>query len=71
MSDVDQQLRDVISSIEGRVRAPVGRSIHVHQLDGARTEAMVHLDTGGARIDWVHGKGDCAVTGEAPPSSTC
>jgi predicted lipid carrier protein YhbT len=25
---------------------------------------MVYLEPGGARIDWVHGKGDCAITGE-------
>ncbi|MEA2682872.1 MAG: hypothetical protein QOK05_1200, partial [Chloroflexota bacterium] len=36
---------------------------HLHQLDGARMEAMVYLDSAGVRIEWVHGKGDCAITG--------
>lgn len=61
--DVDAALRSHIAAIEGLVREPVGRSLHIHQLDGVRTEAMVYLDPGGVRIDWVHGKGDCAITG--------
>ena len=36
----------------------------MHQLDGARLEAMVYLDRQGARIEWQHGRGDCAITGE-------
>jgi hypothetical protein len=62
--EVDTALRDVIAAVVGRVREPVGRSLHVHQLDGVRTEAMIHLDAAGARVEWVHGKGDCAITGE-------
>jgi hypothetical protein len=46
------------------VREPVGSSYHIHQLDGANLEAMVYLEPGGARIDWVHGKGTCAITGK-------
>ena len=61
---VDAALRSLIAAIEGRVREPVGRSFHIHQLDGARLEAMVYLEPGGVRIDWTHGKGDCAITGE-------
>jgi predicted lipid carrier protein YhbT len=64
MNDVDTELRSTIAAVEGSVREPAGRSIHLHQLDGAKTEAMVYLDPGGVRIDWVHGKGDCAITGE-------
>ena len=60
---VDAELRAVIAAIQGIVREPIGRSFHIHQLDGVRTEAMVHLDAGGVRIEWVHGKGDCAITG--------
>jgi len=63
-AEVDSELRLRIAAIEGVVREPGGRSYHVHQLDGARLEAMVYLDPGGARIEWVHGKGDCAITGE-------
>jgi len=62
--DVDQELRERIASLEGQHREPVGRSFHLHQLDGAGTEAMVYLEPAGVRIDWVHGKGDCAITGE-------
>ena len=61
--NVDADLRNRIAAIEGAVREPIGRSLHIHQLDGIRTEAMVHLDAGGVRIEWVHGKGDCAITG--------
>jgi predicted lipid carrier protein YhbT len=65
VDDVDRALRETVAAIEGRVREPVGRSVHIHQLDGeARTEAMVHLDPAGVRVDWVHGHGDCAITGE-------
>lgn len=63
-ADIDGELRSVIAAIEGVVREPVGRSYHLHQLDGVRLEAMVYLDPGGARIEWVHDKGDCAITGE-------
>ena len=63
-AEVDSELRSLIAAIEGVVREPVGRSYHLHQLDEARLEAMVYLDPGGARIEWVHGKGDCAITGE-------
>ena len=45
-------------------RQPLGKSLHIHQLDGGRLEAMVHLDPEGARVTWEHGKGDCAITGE-------
>jgi len=62
-TDIDTTLRATIAAVEGRVREPVGRSLHIHQLDGARTEAMVYLESTGARVEWVHGKGDCAVTG--------
>jgi predicted lipid carrier protein YhbT len=62
--EIDSQLRSLIAAIEGVVREPVDRSYHLHQLDGARLEAMVHLDPAGARIEWVHGKGDCAITGD-------
>jgi predicted lipid carrier protein YhbT len=63
-ADVDDQLRSVVAAIEGAVRQPVDSSYHVHQLDGARLEAMVYLEPAGARIVWVHGKGTCAITGE-------
>jgi len=63
-AEIDRQLRATVAAVEGQVRQPVGRSYHLHQLDGARLEAMVHLDPAGARIEWVHGKGDCAITGE-------
>lgn len=59
----DIELRSLIEAVEGTVREPVGRSYHLHQLDGARLEAMVYLDATGVRVDWAHGKGDCAVTG--------
>jgi ubiquinone biosynthesis protein UbiJ len=62
--DLDDELRALVSAVVGRVREPVGRSLHLHQLDGARMEAMVYLDVAGARVAWVHGKGDCAITGE-------
>jgi ubiquinone biosynthesis protein UbiJ len=61
---VDEELRQSVAGIVGRARPPFGRSVHLHQLDGARTEAMIFLDAGGARVEWVHGKGDCAITGE-------
>jgi hypothetical protein len=61
---IDIELRSAVAAIDGIVREPVGRSLHLHQLDGARLEAMVFLDPGGARVDWVHGKGTCAITGE-------
>ena len=60
----DQGLRSLVSAIQGTVREPLGRSYHLHQLDGARLEAMVYLDPAGVRIEWVHGRGDCAITGE-------
>jgi hypothetical protein len=63
-AEVDSELRSRIAAIEGIVREPVGCSYHIHQLDGARLEAMVYLDPAGARIEWVHGKGTCAITGE-------
>ncbi len=53
----------MIAAIEGRARAPIGRTLHIHQLDGLRTEAMVYLEVAGARVVWKHGKGDCAITG--------
>ena len=59
----DADLRSLIEAVEGTVREPVGRSYHLHQLDGARLEAMVYLEATGVRIEWAHGKGDCAVTG--------
>lgn len=59
----DADLRSLIAAVEGSVREPVGRSFHLHQLDGARLEAMVYLDPAGVRIEWEHGKGDCAITG--------
>jgi len=59
----DAELRSLIAAVEGAVREPVGRSYHLHQLDGGRLEAMVYLDPAGIRIEWVHGKGDCAITG--------
>ena len=62
--EVDAALRSLIAGVEGQRREPVGRSFHIHQLDGARLEAMVYLEPGGLRIDWSHGKGDCAITGE-------
>jgi hypothetical protein len=61
---IDFELRALIGAVAGARREPVGRSFHVHQLDGARLEAMIHLEAAGVRIDWVHGKGDCAITGE-------
>jgi predicted lipid carrier protein YhbT len=64
LAEVDSELRSRIAAIEGLVREPLGRSFHVHQLDGERLEAMVYLDRGGVRIEWQHGKGDCAITGE-------
>jgi predicted lipid carrier protein YhbT len=64
MTQADVELRATIAAVEGQVREPVGRSFHLHQLDGERTEAMVYLEPGGVRIEWVHGKGDCAITGE-------
>jgi hypothetical protein len=63
-AEVDGELRSRVAAIEGIVREPVGSSYHLHQLDGAQLEAMVYLDPTGARIDWVHGKGTCAITGE-------
>jgi hypothetical protein len=57
------ELRSLIAAVEGTVREPFGRSYHLHQLDGARLEAMVYLDPAGVRIEWAHGKGDCAITG--------
>jgi hypothetical protein len=62
--NVDVELRTLVGSIQGRIVAPIRRSFHLHQLDGARMEAMVYLEPDGARVDWVHGKGDCALTGE-------
>ena len=59
----DAKLRSLIAAIEGTIREPVGRSYHLHQLDGARLEAMVYLEATGVRVEWTHGKGDCAVTG--------
>lgn len=59
----DAELRSVIATVEGTIREPLGRSYHLHQLDGARLEAMVYLDPAGVRIEWAHGKGDCAITG--------
>lgn len=64
MGDVDTELRAAIAAVEGRQGGLTGHSVHLHQLDGVRTEAMVYFDAAGARVDWVHGKGDCAVTGE-------
>lgn len=61
--DTDRELRSQIQAVEGRPREPFGRTFHIHQLDGARLEAMVSLDPAGVRIEWVHGKGDCAITG--------
>jgi predicted lipid carrier protein YhbT len=61
---VDDELRSLVARVEGVVREPVGSSYHLHQLDGANLEAMVYLDPGGARIEWVHGKGTCAISGE-------
>jgi len=63
-AEVDGELRSRVAAIEGIVREPVGSSYHLHQLDGAQLEAMVYLDPTGARIEWVHGKGTCAITGE-------
>jgi hypothetical protein len=60
----ESELRALVARIAGQVGEPVGRSLHLHQLDGERMEAMVHLDPSGARVEWVHGKGDCAITGE-------
>ena len=60
----DPGLRSLVAAIQGAVREPLGRSYHLHQLDGARLEAMVYLDPAGARIEWAHGRGDCAITGE-------
>jgi len=59
----DAELHSLVAAVEGTVREPVGRSYHLHQLDGARLEAMVYLDPAGVRIEWAHGKGDCAITG--------
>ena len=59
----DAELRSVIATVEGTIREPLGRSYHLHQLDGARLEAVVYLDPAGVRIEWAHGKGDCAITG--------
>jgi len=61
---VDRKLRSLVAAAEGSVREPAGRSYHIHQLDGARLEAMVYLDPGGARVEWEHNHGDCAITGE-------
>jgi hypothetical protein len=63
-AEVDAELRSFIAAVEGQVREPVGRSFHIHQLDGTRLEAMVYLEPAGVRIEWTHGKGDCAITGE-------
>ena len=60
---VDVELHALIADIEGSSRQPHGRSLHIHQLDGRRLEAMVYLEPEGARVEWTHGKGDCAVTG--------
>jgi len=60
---VDVRLRSLLLSIRGKHREPVGRSYHLHQLDGARQEAMVELHPDGVRIEWRHGHGDCAITG--------
>ena len=62
--EVDKELRSLVAAVEGRRLGPAGKSFHLHQLDGERLEAMVYLDPMGARVDWVHGKGDCAITGE-------
>ena len=59
----DAELRSVIAAVEGTICQPIGRSYHLHQLDGARLEAMVYLEATGVRIEWAHGKGDCAITG--------
>jgi predicted lipid carrier protein YhbT len=63
-SPIDCELRLLVAAIEGAAREPAGRSYHLHQLDGARLEAMVYLDPSGARVEWLHGKADCAITGE-------
>jgi predicted lipid carrier protein YhbT len=63
-ADVDSELRSLVAAIEGVAGETVGCSYHLHQLDGEKLEAMVYLDPGGARIEWVHGKGDCAITGD-------
>lgn len=59
----NDELRALIAAVAGRRVEPFGRSLHVHQLDGGRLEAMVYLDARGARVRWEHGKGDCAITG--------
>jgi predicted lipid carrier protein YhbT len=61
---VDQELRSLVAGIACRAPRLAGRSLHLHQLDGARMEAMVYLEAAGARVEWVHGRGDCAITGE-------
>lgn len=61
---IDSELRALVAGIEGAARQPAGRSYHLHQLDGARLEAMVYLDPDGARVEWLHGKADCAISGE-------
>lgn len=60
---MEGELRALIAAVEGQVREPTGRSFHIHQLDGDRLEAMVYLEPAGVRIDWLHGRGDCAITG--------
>jgi hypothetical protein len=60
----ESELRLLLSRVVGEVPEPAGRSFHIHQLDGERLEAMVYLDATGGRVEWVHGKGDCAITGE-------
>jgi hypothetical protein len=60
---VDVQLRSLLVSLSGKHREPEGRTYHLHQLDGARLEAMVELHRHGVRIQWAHGHGDCAITG--------
>ena len=62
--NVDTQLRALVAQLAGQARNPVGSSFHLHQLDGARMEAMVHLEAAGVRVEWVHGRGTCAITGE-------
>jgi Homeodomain-like domain len=60
---VDVKLRSLLLSIRSKHREPLGRTYHLHQLDGAQLEAMVELHRNGVYIQWAHGHGDCAITG--------